>query len=294
MGLCYTCVDQSTVEVIEQCGRFNRFAEPGFNCIWCCVGEAVAGSLSLRIQQLDVRCETKTLDNVFVNVVVSVQYQVKDNESLYPAFYKLTDSRSQITSYVFDVVRATVPKILLDDVFTTKEEIAHSVKEELTKSMTSFGFSIIQTLVTDIEPDLKVRAAMNEINAAQRLRVAAVEKAEAEKLQVVMAAQGDAEAKYLQGQGVARQRKAIVDGLRDSVVGFQSGVTDVSSRDVLSLMLTTQYLDCIRDVGTSARSSAVFLPHTPGVVNDIEAQVRNGFMQGQAGAGAPTTPTMQR
>ncbi|BDA49038.1 Hypersensitive-induced response protein 1 [Coccomyxa sp. Obi] len=291
MGLCYSCVDNASVEVIERFGKFHRIAQPGYNCVCCCLGESVAGSLSLRVQQLDVRCETKTKDNVFVNVVVSVQYQV-EKENLYSAFYKLTDSRSQITSYVFDVVRATVPKILLDDVFTTKEEIAHSVKEELTKSMSSFGFMIIQTLVTDIEPDMKVRAAMNEINAAQRMRVAAMEKAEAEKVQVVKAAEGNAEAQYLQGVGVARQRQAIVNGLRDSIKNFSSDISDVSSRDVIEMMMITQYFDMLKDVGSSNRNSTVFLPHSPGSIADISSQIRNGVLQGTTGA--PPPPAMER
>ncbi|KAK9808140.1 hypothetical protein WJX73_001299 [Symbiochloris irregularis] len=281
MGLCFSCIDNAQVGVVEKFGKYQRIAHPGFNCVCCCIGEAVAGTLSLRIQQLDVRCETKTKDNVFVNVVVSVQYQVvRDN--LYDAFYKLTDSRSQITSYVFDVVRSTVPKIYLDDVFTTKEEIAHDVKEELTKSMSDFGFMIIQTLVTDIEPDMKVRAAMNEINAAQRLRLAALEKAEAEKVQVVKAAEADAEAKYLQGQGIARQRQAIVNGLRESVLNFERDVSDISSRDVIEMMMVTQYFDMLKDIGLSSKNSSVFLPHSPGNVGDVAGQIRNGFMQAAA------------
>lgn len=281
MPLCYTCVDQSTVQIVERCGRFHRVAHPGFHCLLCLLGESISGSLSLRVQQLDVRCETKTKDNVFVQVVVSVQYQVT---AIYDAFYKLTDSRSQITSYVFDVVRATVPKIYLDDVFTTKDEIALDVMEELRKAMTSFGFTIIQTLVTDIEPDMKVRAAMNEINAAQRLRVAAIEKAEAEKVQVVKGAEADAEAKYLQGQGVARQRQAIVSGLRESVLTFERDVHDISSRDVIEVMMMTQYFDCLKDIGESRGTSTLFLPHSPSSMSDIASQVRNGFLQGNVAA----------
>lgn len=232
---------------------------------------------------MDVRCETKTRDNVFVTVIVSVQYQVV-KEALYDAFYKLTDSKSQIRSYVFDVVRGTVPKINLDDVFTTKEEIAYEVKDQLTKSMSTFGFMIIQTLVTDIEPDQRVRAAMNEINAASRMRVAAVEKAEAEKIQVVKAAEGDAESKYLQGQGIARQRQAIVNGLRESVLNFERDVTDISSRDVIEMMMITQYFDMLKDIGISKGSSTVFMPHSPATVADVAGQIRSGFMQAQAGS----------
>lgn len=280
-NLCCTCVDQSSVEVIEQFGKFSRIAYPGFNTVWCCIGERVSGGLSLRIQQLDVRCETKTKDNVFVDVVCSIQYQVV-RESLYDAYYKLTDSRSQITSYVFDEVRATVPRMALDDVFTAKEDIARNVKEELQKSMSGFGFQIINVLVTDIEPAAKVKAAMNEINAAQRLRLAAYEQSEADKVRIVKAAEADAESKYLAGQGIARQRQAIIAGLRESVQTFQSEVTDVNSRDVMELLLITQYFDTLKDIGLSGKSNTVFMNHAPGTLADVSAQIRSGFMQAMA------------
>lgn len=267
---------------MERCGRFHRVANPGFNCIHCYIGEVVAGRLSLRVQQLDVQVDTKTKDNVFCRIVVSVQYQViKDN--LYDAFYSLTDSHSQIKSYVFDVVRAIVPKINLDDVFTTKEEIAMSVKEELTKSMTTFGFSIIQSLVTDISPDHKVREAMNDINAAQRMRVAAFEKAEANKVTVVKNAEANAEAKFLEGQGIARQRQAIVNGLRESVIDFEKEVPGVKSQDVLQLMILGQYMDTLKDIGATSRTNAVFLPHSPAGLTDLASQIRDGMLIGQAG-----------
>ncbi|PSC73089.1 hypersensitive-induced response 1 [Micractinium conductrix] len=307
--MCCTCVDQSSVEVIETFGKFSRIAYPGFNAVWCCIGERVAGGLSLRIQQLDVRCETKTKDNVFVDFVVSVQYQVV-RESLYDAFYKLTDSRSQITAYVFDEVRATVPRMVLDDVFMAKEDIAMKVKEELQKSMTAFGFQVLNVLVTDIEPAAKVKAAMNEINAAQRLRLAAYEQSEADKVRIVKAAEADAEAKYLSGQGVARQRQAIIAGLRESVQMFSQEVNDVNSRDVMELLMITQYMasggsegacsctsesrqrkgvlelpggDMLKDIGLSGKSSTVFMPHSPGALGDLASQIRSGFMQASAG-----------
>lgn len=281
MGLCVSCPEQSTVAIVERFGKFSRVAAPGFNCIQCWCGETVAGKLSLRVQQLDVICETKTKDNVFVKVVVSVQYMVL-KENVYDAFYRLTNTRAQITSYVYDVVRAIVPKINLDDVFTTKEEIASSVKEELLKTMTEFGFMISQTLVTDIEPDAKVRAAMNEINAAQRLRSAALQKAEAEKVQIVKRAEADAEAKFLEGQGIARQRQAIINGLRESVLNFEQGVPGVTSRDVIEMMMMTQYFDMLKDVGLSNKSSTIFLPHSPGSISDLTSQMRAGFMQAEA------------
>lgn len=280
---CFACPDNSSVAIIERFGKYDRVAHPGFNVVCCLLGEAVAGKLSLRVQQLDVRCETKTKDNVFVRLQVTVQYQVV-REALYDAFYRLTNAKSQITAYVFDVVRAIVPKSDLDDVFLTKEEIATTVKDELSKSMATFGYQIIQTLVTDIEPDAKVRDAMNEINAAQRIRHAALEKAEAQKVTMVKKAEAEAEAAYLQGQGIARQRQAIVNGLRESVLNFEDGVKAVTPQEVIELMMITQYFDLLKDVGTSGNASTVFLNHSPGTVGDISSQIRSGFLQASAGA----------
>lgn len=281
MGVFYSCPEQETVAIIETCGKFSHIAMPGCNCVHCYMGQSVAGKLSLRVQQLDVTCETKTKDNVFVTLVISVQYQVR-KESVYDAFYRLTDSRQQISSYVFDVVRATVPKLNLDDVFLEKEEIARNIKDELTKSMGSFGFVIIQALVNDIDPAAKVKEAMNEINAAQRLRLAAVEKAEAQKVSVVKAAEADAEAKYLGGLGIARQRQAIMNGLRESVKEFSTDVNGVTSRDAVELMLITQYFDMLKDVGAHNKSSTLFIPHGPGNIADISSQMRTAFLQAGA------------
>lgn len=278
---CCVCPEQESVAIIECCGKFSKVAHPGCNPLCGMCGQSVAGVLSLRVQQLDVRCETKTRDNVFVTLVISVQYQVQ-KDSVWDAFYKLTDSRQQISSYIFDVVRASVPKMNLDDVFEAKEEIAHTIKEELAKAMTGYGFLIIHALVTDIEPAHKVKEAMNEINAARRMRVAAAETAEAQKVTLVKAAEADAEAKFLQGQGMARQRQAIIAGLRDSVKDFGDAVDGVSSKDVMELMLITQYFDMLRDIGSTNRASTLFLPHSPGGIGDIGSQIRNAFMQSQA------------
>jgi len=280
MSGCFTCVSTNTVEPIERFGKLDRFADAGCNFLNPCLCESVAGVVSLRVQQLDVHCETKTKDNVFVNVTVSVQYQVV-RESIMDAFYKLTNPKEQIRSYVFDVVRSTVPSIDLDDVFQNKEKIATQIKSELEKTMSGFGFFILQALVTDIDPDEKVKRSMNEINATQRMRKAAVEKAEAEKVAVIKAAEGDAEAKFLAGQGIARQRTAIVNGLKDSVVQFSESVNGITSRDVMEMMLVTQYFDMLKDVGQDSGTSTIFIPHAPGAVNDVSAQVRQGFMEGK-------------
>ncbi|CAI5530425.1 unnamed protein product [Closterium sp. Naga37s-1] len=234
--------------------------------------------MSLRINQLDVRCETKTKDNVFVTVVASIQYQAI-REQVEDAFYRLADPQAQIRSYVFDVVRSSVPKMDLDEVFISKNEIAQNVEKELEKAMHDYGYRIVQTLIVDVEPDERVKVAMNEINAAQRIRQATQEKAEAEKILQVKKAEGDAEAKYLAGVGVARQRQAIVDGLRESVMGFSSQVPGTTAKDVLDMVMLTQYFDTMRDIGANNKSSTIFIPHGPGNVGDISAQIRDGLTQ---------------
>lgn len=261
---------------VEQCGKYHRVANPGINCLnpLCC--EEVAGLLSLRVQQIDVSCETKTKDNVFVMMVVSVQYQVMPG-SLYDAFYRLTDSTAQIRSYVFDVVRATVPNINLDDVFETKEEIAKEVQDELSKAFAAFGYEILQALVTDIDPDPRVKAAMNEINAAQRLRESALQRAEGEKITRVKAAEAEAEASYLQGMGISRQRQAIITGLRDSVADFTDDQAGVSHKEVMELLLLTQYFDSVKDVANASKASTLFMSHSPAAVNKVALELRTAL-----------------
>ncbi|KAG7575611.1 Band 7 domain [Arabidopsis thaliana x Arabidopsis arenosa] len=217
-------------------------------------------------------------DNVFVTVVASIQYRVLVDKAS-DAFYRLSNPTSQIKAYVFDVIRACVPKLNLDDVFEQKNEIAKSVEEELDKAMTAYGYEILQTLIIDIEPDQQVKRAMNEINAAARMRVAANEKAEAEKIIQIKRAEGEAESKYLSGLGIARQRQAIVDGLRDSVLGFAGNVPGTSAKDVLDMVMMTQYFDTMRDIGATSKASAVFIPHGPGAVSDVATQIRNGLLQ---------------
>nr|ACG28639.1 hypersensitive-induced response protein [Zea mays] len=271
-------VDQSTVAIKETFGKFDEVLEPGCHFLPWCIGKQIAGYLSLRVQRLDVRCETKTKDNVFVNVVASVQYRALADKAS-DAFYRLSNTREQIQSYVFDVIRASVPKMNLDDAFEQKNEIAKAVENELEKAMSMYGYEIVQTLIVDIEPDEHVKRAMNEINAAARLRLAASEKAEAEKILQIKRAEGDAESKYLAGLGIARQRQAIVDGLRDSVLAFSENVPGTSAKDVMDMVLVTQYFDTMKEIGASSKSSSVFIPHGPGAVRDIAAQIRDGQLQ---------------
>lgn len=267
-------VGQQSVEVIEFFGKFSRLATAGLNFKLPFI-EKRAGKLSLRVQQLNVKAETKTKDNVFVNVIVSVQYFVK-SDNVYDAFYKLDDPELQINSYVFDVIRARVPAIKLDNLFEEKDDIAMAIKTELNETMQDFGFEILNSLVTDLEPDMKVKAAMNEINAAERLKEAAREKAEADKIMKVKAAEAEAESKALQGKGIADQRLAIVNGLKDSVEDFQEGVPGTSAQDVMNLVLMTQYFDTLKDVGE--KSNTILIPHSPGGMQDIEGQIRNAFI----------------
>ena len=229
------------------------------------------------MQQLDVKVETKSEDNVFVHLTVAVQYFVKP-EKVYEAFYKLDSPDLQITSFVFDVVRARVPRMKLDDVFEKKDEIADAIKSELSHTMDEFGYDFVKALVTDIEPDAKVKAAMNEINAAQRLRVAATEKGEAERILRVKAAEAEAQSKALQGKGIADQRKAIVDGLRESVTVFSDSVPGATPHDVMNLVLMTQYFDTLKEIGASAKSNTVLVPHSPGVLTDLAAQIRDALL----------------
>lgn len=285
MGQACGCmqVEQATVGIKERWGKFESVLDPGCHLVDWCFGSYVVGTLSLRVQQLDVKCETKTKDNVFVNVVASVQYRAISGNAR-DAFYKLTSPREQIQSYVFDVVRATVPKMNLDDVFEQKNEIAKAVEQELEKAMSNYGFEIVQTLIVDIIPDDMVKRAMNEINAAARMRLATQEKAEGEKILQVKRAEAEAEAKYLSGVGIARQRQAIVDGLRESVLAFSDNVPGTSAKDVMDMILVTQYFDTMKEIGAAAKSSTVFIPHGPGAVRDVAEQIRNGLLQGSAGS----------
>ncbi|KAI7742417.1 hypothetical protein M8C21_022898 [Ambrosia artemisiifolia] len=283
MGQSLGCiqVEQSNVAVKEHFGKFDDVLQPGCHCLPWCLGYRLAGQLSLRVNQLDVRCETKTKDNVFVTVVASIQYRAL-SEKAADAFYKLSNTKQQIQAYVFDVIRASVPKLQLDDVFVQKNDIAKGVEEELEKAMSGYGFEIVQTLIVDIEPDQHVKRSMNEINAAARMRVAANEKAEGEKILQIKRAEGEAESKYLSGLGIARQRQAIVDGLRDSVLAFSENVPGTSAKEVMDMVLLTQYFDTMKDIGASSKSNAVFLPHGPGAVKDIASQIREGLLQAES------------
>uniref|UniRef100_A0A7S2PFY3 Band 7 domain-containing protein n=1 Tax=Leptocylindrus danicus TaxID=163516 RepID=A0A7S2PFY3_9STRA len=268
---CFRYVRTQQIGVVETLGQYTKMIAPGCTCIFWPIANVV-GTLSLRIQQLDVYCETKTKDNVFVQVAVAVQYRVI-SEKAYDAYYRLSDPREQVRSYVFDVVRSTVPRMELDEAFASKEDIANSVMEQLTTVMSDYGYEIMESLVTDLSPDARVKASMNEINASRRLKEAAQHKAEADKVKQIKAAEAEAESKYLSGLGVARQRKAIVNGLQDSVGAFSEEVEGASPKDVMDILLLSQYFDTLSAVG----ANSLILEHDPAVVAKLQDQVGKSF-----------------
>ncbi|XP_027110453.1 protein PPLZ12 [Coffea arabica] len=272
------CVGQANVGVVEKWGRFLKLAQPGLHFFNPFAGECLAGIISTRISSLDVKIETKTKDNVFVQMHCSILYRVIGSNAD-DAFYELQNPREQIQAYVFDVVRAHVPKMNLDELFEQKGDVAQAVLEELEKVMGAYGFNIEQILMVDIIPDPSVRKAMNEINAAQRQQLASVYKGEAEKILQIKKAEADAEAKYLGGVGVAKQRQAITDGLRENILNFSHKIEGTSAKEVMDLIMVTQYFDTIKDLGNSSKNTTVFIPHGPGHVRDIGEQIRNGLME---------------
>jgi regulator of protease activity HflC (stomatin/prohibitin superfamily) len=269
-------VKQQSCAIVERFGRYVRTARPGLNVKVPFI-DHIAQRVSLRVQQLLVEIETKTQDNVFVKVLVAVQYRVAEGSEA-DSYYRLQDHQEQIKSYVLDVVRAKVPRMNLDEVFEKKDDIGTAVKTELDVSMKVYGFEIPNALVTDVNPADNVKAAMNEINTQQRLQVAAAAKGEANKILVVKNAEAEAESKRLQGEGIAKQRRAIVDGLRESVAAFTEQVGSVSEREVLNLVLLTQYFDTVKEIGVSSGSKVILIPHAPGGMSDISDQLRNAIM----------------
>ena len=258
-------VKQQSAAVVERFGKFVSIRHSGLQ-IKIPVIDRVAGRLSLRIQQLDVVVETKTKDDVFVKIKVSVQYKVI-KEKVYDAFYKLDYPQDQITSYVFDVVRAEVPKMILDDVFEKKDDIAVAVKSELNDAMQNYGFDIIKTLVTDIDPDAQVKESMNRINASEREKVAAQFEGDAQRILIVERAKAEAESKRLQGQGIADQRREIARGLEDSVKVL-NGV-DINSQEASALIVVTQHYDTLQSVGSESNSNLILMPNSPQSGSDM-------------------------
>jgi regulator of protease activity HflC (stomatin/prohibitin superfamily) len=271
-------VTEATAVVIERLGKFNRIAGPGFGLIIPFI-DRKAATINLRVQQLDVTVETKTLDNVFVNLQVSVQFKVGADQ-VKEAYYSMDNPRNQISSYVFDDVRAEVPKLELDDVFAKKEDIALAVQKNIHESMDDYGYSIIKALITDIDPDHKVKDAMNRINAAKRDREAALEEGEGKKIKIIKEAEAEAEAKRLSGEGIARQRLEIVRGFKESVEDFKKSLDSVTHEEIMQFVLMTQYFDTIKDIGANSKNSSILMPHSPGGMRDFQDQIIQGTFVG--------------
>ena len=258
-------VKQQTAVVIERFGKFTSIRNSGLQ-LKIPIIDRVAGRVNLRIQQLDVLIETKTKDNVFIKMKVSVQFKVIQDK-VYEAFYKLEFPHDQITAYVFDVVRAEVPKLILDDVFVRKDDIAIAVKRELNEAMTTYGYDIINTLVTDIDPDIQVKNAMNRINAADREKTAAEFESEAQRIRIVAKAKAEAESKKLQGQGIADQRREIARGLVESVEVLNN--VGINSQEASALIVVTQHYDTLQAIGADANSNLILLPNSPQAGSDM-------------------------
>ena len=258
-------VKQQTAVVVERFGKFLSIRNSGLQ-LKLPIIDRIAGRVNLRIQQLDVIIETQTKDNVFVKMKVSVQFKVIP-EHVYEAFYKLEYPHDQITAYVFDVVRAEVPKLILDDVFLRKDDIAIAVKRELNEAMTTYGYDIINTLVTDIDPDIQVKNAMNRINAAEREKTAAMFESDAQRIRIVAKAKAEAESKKLQGQGIADQRREIAKGLVESVAVLNE--VGINSQEASALIVITQHYDTLQAIGADTNSNLILLPNSPQAASDM-------------------------
>jgi len=276
IGLSFFTVNTAQVAIITRFGKFLRVANPGLNMKIPFI-DAIDVRMSLRVNQIVLTMETKTKDNVFVTIPISVQNRVRP-EKVYDAYYKLSDPAEQIKSYVERVILGHVPGMTLDEVFATQSGIAAAVKRELDADMEGFGYEIVNVLVTDIIPDVKVKSAMNDINAAQREQVAATARGEAEKILVVKKAEAEAESKALQGEGIANQRKAIIEGLRGSIEEFQKSVGDVTTGEVMQLVLITQYFDTLKSIGENDKTNTLFLSHSPGSAKEISEQIMHSMI----------------
>ena len=271
-------VKQQTAVVIERLGKFHKVSRPGLQFKIPLI-DSIAGSINLKVRELPVEVETKTKDDVFVKIIVSVQFFVVDSiDGIENSFYKLNNPERQIQSYVFDSIRSEVPKMELDSVFAEKDKIAIAVKNELSETMQQFGFDFIKALVTDIDPDAKVKHAMNEINAAKRMKEAAKEEAAAAKIRVIAAAEADAESKRLAGEGIALQRIAIANGLKESVAEVKLAMEDhVTSQDVMNMLFMTQHYETVAKLSEN-NTSTIFMPYSPDNVGDLQMQIQSSLL----------------
>lgn len=273
-------VRQKTAAIIERFGRFHSVRFPGLGFKVPFIDRIVKVS-NLKIQQLDVDVETKTHDNVFVNTKVSIQYQVLKDQ-VADSFYNLENPVAQIESYVFDTVRSEIPLLILDDVFSNKDAVAKSIQQSLSGAMKQFGYVIVNSLVTDLQPESMVKAAMNKINATEREKLAARNEAESEKIKMVKKAEAEAESKRLQGQGLANQRQEIARGIRESIETIKE--TGVSEEEVMTLLLVTQHYDAVQDVARNSSTNTVMINYSPAGIKDVASQIREAMLSVSPGS----------
>ena len=265
-------VRQQSVAIIERFGRYHKTSSSGINFRLPLGIDKIAARVQLRLLQSEIVVETKTQDNVFVTMNVATQYRVNENNVI-DAYYKLMRPEAQIKSYIEDALRSSVPKLTLDELFEKKDEIALEVQKQVAEEMSTYGYIIVKTLITKVEPDAEVKQSMNEINAAQRKRVAAQELAEADKIKIVTAASAEAEKDRLHGVGIAEQRKAIVDGLADSIKELKGANIELTEEQIMSILLTNQYLDTLNNFADSSGNNTIFLPANPEGVESIRTQI---------------------
>nr|WP_105117122.1 SPFH domain-containing protein [Streptococcus suis] len=264
-------VKQQTVAIVERFGKYQKTSTSGINFKIPFGVDVIAARIQLRMLQSEIVVETKTQDNVFVTMNVATQYRVNEN-NVTDAYYKLMHPEAQIKSYIEDALRSSVPKLTLDELFEKKDEIALEVQKQVAEEMSTYGYVIVKTLITKVEPDAEVKQSMNEINAAQRKRVAAQELAEADKIKIVTAAEAEAEKDRLHGVGIAQQRKAIVDGLADSIRELKESNISMTEEQIMSILLTNQYLDTLNNFAQGGNQT-IFLPANAGGVEDVRTQI---------------------
>ena len=265
-------VKQQSVAIIERFGRYQKISDSDIHMRAPFGIDKIAARVQLRVLQSEIVVETKTQDNVFVTMNVATQYRVNES-NVKDAYYKLMRPESQIKSYIEDALRSSVPKLTLDELFEKKDEIALEVQKQVAEEMSTYGYIIVKTLITKVEPDAEVKQSMNEINAAQRKRVAAQELAEADKIKIVTAAEAEAEKDRLHGVGIAEQRKAIVDGLADSIKELKGANVDLTEEQIMSILLTNQYLDTLNNFADKEGNNTIFLPANPDGVENIRTQI---------------------
>jgi regulator of protease activity HflC (stomatin/prohibitin superfamily) len=277
LGSFFTIQTQQAA-VIQRFGKFLRVANAGLNfkAPWI---DSIIAMVDLRIQQFSAIIETKTKDNVFVKIPVNVQYFIIP-DGVENAFYKLSNPKAQIESYVYNVILGHVPGMILDDVFLKQSEIAVDVKTQLEASMQPFGYGISKVLITDVIPDDRVKASMNSINAALRDQEAAKAQGEAKRILMVAQAEAEKQAKILQGEGIAGEREAVAKGLQKSILEIKDAVPDVSEADILAILALTQHYDTLKAIGASDRTNTILVPHTPDAVGALMSQLRNTFAVG--------------